>query len=93
MPEQRVSFAVDDGLWNAFTHTAAKNSCNDTDLLKAFVAEYVRQDTRKEEYEAWFRAKVERGLAELRKGEGYNPEEATAHMTAFKASLHTEEEQ
>ena len=87
MSEQTVSFSVDSGLLNAFVHTAAKNSCDGTELLKAFMAEYVQQDVRRRQYEEWFRGKVEKGLAEIEKGLGLSSGQAEAQMEAFKASV------
>ena len=87
MPEQTFSFSVDSGLLNAFVHTAEKNSCNNTELLKAFMAEYVQQDVRRQQYEEWFKGKVEKGLSEIQKGLGVSSEQAEAQMAAFKASI------
>ena len=87
MSEQTVSFSVDSGLLNAFVHIAEKNSCNDTELLKAFMAEYVQQDVRRQQYEEWFKGKVEKGLSEIEAGLGISSELAEAHMAAFKASV------
>ena len=87
MSEQNVNFSVDSGLLRAFSHAAARNSCSDTELLKAFMADYVQQDVRKQHYEDWFRSKVRQGLAELERGEGFSQAESTAQMAAFKTSL------
>jgi len=87
MSEQTVSFSVDSGLLNAFVHTAEKNSCNDMELLKAFMAEYVQQDLRQQQYEKWFKGKVARGMSEMQEGKGFSDEQANAQMAAFKASL------
>lgn len=87
MPEQTVSFSVNTSLLNAFVHIAEKNSCNNTELLKAFMAEYVQQDLRKRQYEDWFKGKVERGLVELKEGKGLTQEQVVAQMGAFKSSL------
>ena len=87
MSEQTVSFSVDSGLLNAFVQTAEKNSCNNMELLKGFMAEYVQQDARRQQYEDWFRGKVEKGLFEIREGLGLSSEQAEAQMEAFKASM------
>ena len=87
MSEQTVSFSVDSGLLNAFVQTAEKNSCNNNELLRAFMAEYVQQDVRRQQYEDWFRGKVEKGLAEIENGLGLTSEQAEARMSAFKASM------
>jgi predicted transcriptional regulator len=87
MSEQVLSFSVDSGLLNAFVHTAEKNSCNNTELLKALMAEYVQQDVRRQQYEEWFRGKVEKGLSEIEDGLGLPSEQAEAQMAAFKASM------
>jgi len=87
MSEQTVSFSVDSGLLNAFVQTAEKNSCNKMELLKAFMAEYVQQDVRRQRYEDWFRGKVEKGLSEIEQGMGLSSEQAEAQMAAFKASM------
>ncbi len=87
MSEQILSFPVDSGLLNAFVRTAEKNSCDNTELLKAFMAEYVQQDVRRRQYEEWFRGKVEKGLSEIEEGLGLTGEQAEARMAAFKASM------
>lgn len=87
MSEQNVNFSVDAGLLHEFSHAAAKNSCIDTELLKAFMADYVQQDVRKQRYETWFRGKVEKGLTELEDGKGLSHSEASAQMGAFKTVL------
>ena len=84
MSEQTVSFSVDSGLLNAFVQTAKKNSCNNTELLKGFMAEYVQQDVRRQQYEDWFRGKAEKGLSEIRQGLGLSSEQAEAQMTALR---------
>jgi predicted transcriptional regulator len=87
MSEQTVSFSVDSGLLNAFAQTAEKNSCDNMELLKAFMAEYVQQDLRRQQYEDWFRGKVEKGLSEIEQGLGLSSEQVEAQITAFKASM------
>ena len=89
MSEQIVSFSVDSGLLNAFVQTAEKNSCDNMELLKGFMAEYVQHDIRRQQYEDWFRGKVEKGLSEIEQGLGLSSEQAEAQMTAFKASMGT----
>lgn len=92
MSEQTINFEVDSGLLHAFSHAAAKNSCNDMELLRAFMADYVQQGVRKQQYDEWFRAKVQKGLTELEDGRGFSHDEAAAQMAAFKTSLHKESE-
>lgn len=87
MSEQTINFEVDSGLLHAFSHAAARNSCNDRELLRAFMADYVQQDTRKQQYDAWFRAKVQKGLTELEDGKGFTHDEAAAQMAVFKTGL------
>jgi predicted transcriptional regulator len=91
--EQTVTFPVDAALEKAFVRIAEKNACNYVELLKGFMADYVRQDTRKQEYENWFRRKVEAGLAELDAGKGISHEEANAQVEAYKAQLRAGREQ
>jgi len=90
MSEQTISFSVDSGLLNAFARAAEKNSCDNTELLKGFMAEYVQQDVRRQQYEDWFRGKVEKGLSEIEKGLGLSSEQAEVQMAAFKASMGSE---
>lgn len=91
MHEQTITFSVDAGLKDAFTHVAAKNACTDTQLLKAFMAEYVQQDARQQQYDAWFISKVEAGLHELQEGKVLSHEEANSQVEAFKATLRSAE--
>jgi predicted transcriptional regulator len=85
--EQTVSFSVDAALGDAFMHAAEKNNCNYAELLKYFMADYVRQDTRNQQYEDWFRRKVEAGLAQLNAGMGISHEEANALVEMHKSRL------
>ena len=87
MSEQTVSFSVDASLLSAFVHVAEKNACDNTELLRAFMAEYVQQDVRRNHYDMWFKGKVERGLQELEAGRGLTQEQALAQTGAFKSSL------
>ena len=87
MSEQTVSFSVDSGLLNAFAQVAKKNSCDNMELLKGFMAEYVQQDVRRQQYEDWFRGKVEKGLSEIEQGLGLSSEQAEVQMAVFKASM------
>lgn len=87
MSEQTIHIEVDSGLLHAFSHAAGRNSCNDKELLKAFMADYVQQDVRKQQYDVWFRAKVQKGLSELEDGQGFSQGEAAAQMAAFKMTL------
>jgi hypothetical protein len=43
--EQTVTFSVDAALSDVLRHADEKNDCNYTELLKDFMADYVRQDT------------------------------------------------
>jgi predicted transcriptional regulator len=91
--EQTVTFSVDAELNQAFNLAAEKNDCNYADLLKGFMADYVRQEASHQdaaqnlEYEAWFRRKVEAGLADSKAGRMISHEEANVRMETFKADL------
>jgi hypothetical protein len=87
MSQQTVTLSVDAGLRTAFAHAAEKNACNGDELLKGFMAEYVRQDERSRQYESWFRHKVEAGLQELAVGKGIPHATANAQVEAYKAAL------
>ena len=89
MSEQAVSFSADSGLLNAFTLAAKKNSCDNIELLKGFMAEYVQQNVRQQQYENWFRGKVEKGLSEIEQSLDLSSEQADAQMVAFKTSMKT----
>jgi hypothetical protein len=87
MSEQTVNLSVDAALQTAFAQVAAKNACDGSDLLRGFMAEYVRQDERSQQYEKWFRRKVENGLKELADGNAIPHATANAQVEAFKAEL------
>jgi predicted transcriptional regulator len=88
--EQTVTFSVDAALRDAFMHIAEKNDCNYAELLKDFMADYVCQDTRNQQYEDWSRCKVEAGLAQLNAGMGVSHEEANAQVEMHKSQLKSE---
>jgi predicted transcriptional regulator len=85
--EQTISFSVEAALSDAFMHVAEKNACNYAELLKDFMADYVRQDSRNQQYEDWFRHKVEAGLAQLNAGMGIPHEDANALVEMHKSRL------
>jgi predicted transcriptional regulator len=85
--EQTVTFSVDAALSDAFMHVAEKNDCNYAELLKGFMADYVRQDSRNQQYEDWFRRKVEAGLVDSEAGRVLSHEAVNIRMEAFKSTL------
>lgn len=87
LEQQTVTLSVDAGLRTAFAHVAEKNACDGDDLLRGFMAEYVRQDERDQQYKSWFKHKVETGLRELADGSVIPHAMANAQVEVFKASL------
>lgn len=68
MPESTFTIRVDDHLKEAFTEAARIHDRTGAQLIRDFMRDYVRTARENNEYEAWFKAKVEAGLQAIQEG-------------------------
>ena len=68
MPESTFTIRVDDHLKEAFTEAARVSDRTGAQLIRDFMREYVQAAREKDEYEEWFKAKVEAGLKAIQEG-------------------------
>ena len=68
MAESTFTLRVDEDLKQAFTEAARKQDRSGAQMLRDFMRETVQRARSSEEYEQWFRKKVEEGRAELQAG-------------------------
>jgi len=71
----------------AFIAAAAAVHRPASQLIREMMREFVRDQEKEPGYDEWFRAKVERGLAEARAGLGRTNEEVEAEFAARRAEL------
>lgn len=75
MPESTFTIRVDDHLKEAFTEAARVSDRTGAQLIRDFMREYVQAAREKDEYEEWFKAKVEAGLKAIQEGRILSNEE------------------
>ncbi|MDL2313836.1 hypothetical protein LJC36_02520 [Desulfovibrio sp. OttesenSCG-928-C14] len=75
MPESTFTIRVDEELKSSFTEAARISDRTGAQLIRDFMREYVQTAREREEYEIWFRKKVEAGLKDRREGRVLTGEE------------------
>ena len=68
MQETQISFKVDSNLKTAFEKAVGANDLNCSQVFRRFMADYVEEARDKDEYEAWFARKVQRGREQAAAG-------------------------
>ncbi|MGH6912850.1 MAG: CopG family ribbon-helix-helix protein [Geminicoccales bacterium] len=64
MAETTFTFRVDEELKSAFSEVAKGQDRTAAQLLRVIMRDAVRQQRERQEYDAWFRSEVEKGLHE-----------------------------
>jgi predicted transcriptional regulator len=68
MSEATFTFRVDEALKNEFSTVAKVHDRTGAQLLRDFMRDYVKQQKKTAEYDAWLSAKVERSRASANAG-------------------------
>lgn len=87
MGEATFTIRVDDDLKTAFVEAAAMHDRTGAQLIRDFMRNYVQHCRENEEYEAWFRNKVETGRLALRKSRVKPNEDIENTFAAKRAKL------
>lgn len=85
MSETTFTFRLDEELKAAFTTAAKAHDRTGAQLLRAFMRDYLRTQEEAAGYDAWFRRKVEVGLAAARAGRVTPSEEVEAYFAERRA--------
>ena len=87
MSDATFTFRVDESLKLAFTSIAKTRDRSGAQLLRDFMREVVRQQEDSDEYERWFRSKVQQAIDSANAGNLVPGEEVEAAFTARRAAL------
>ena len=83
--EATFTFRVDDKLKSAFAEAAKAHDRNGAQLLRDFMRDFVKNHQEAAGYDAWFRRKVETGLAAAKAGQATSSEEVEAYFAKRRA--------
>jgi predicted transcriptional regulator len=83
--ETTFTFRVDEALKDEFSTVAKAHDRTGAQLLRDFMRDYVKQQQKSAEYDAWLRAKVERSRASADAGNMLPAAEVEAKFTARRA--------
>ncbi|RQS42134.1 CopG family ribbon-helix-helix protein [Burkholderia sp. Bp8990] len=86
MSETTFTFRVDNALKMAFSTAAKANDRTGAQLLRDFMRNYVEQQQKTEEYDAWLSAKVERSRASAATGNLESASQVDAKFAARRAT-------
>ena len=87
MSDATFTFRVDESLKTAFTSLAKARDRSGAQLLRDFMREVVRQQEDSEEYERWFRDRVQRAVDSANAGNLIPGEEVETAFAARRAAL------
>lgn len=87
MAETTFTFRVDDELKKQFAEIAKAKDRTGAQLLRDFMRETILREEEAAEYDAWYRAKVQKGLDELDAGLGIPHEEVEAYFAELRKDL------
>ncbi|MGG1946541.1 MULTISPECIES: CopG family ribbon-helix-helix protein [unclassified Trinickia] len=86
MTEATFTFRVDEALKNEFSTVAKAHDRTGAQLLRDFMRDYVKQQEKSAEYDAWLRAKVERSRASADAGNLVPAADVEAKFAARRAN-------
>lgn len=87
MTDSTLTFRVDDELKTEFAQACKVQDRSSAQVLRDYMREVVRNRQQREEYEAWERALVQEGLADVRAGRVVPHEQVEAHFAARREQL------
>ena len=87
MSESTFTVRVSDELKEAFSEAAKVNDRTGAQLIREFMREYVQSAREKNEYEQWFKGRVEAGLQDIREGRVFSQMEVKARAHARRERL------
>jgi len=86
MNEATFTFRVDEALKSEFSNAAKSRDRNAAQLLRDFMRDFVRQQQKAAEHDAWFRDQVQMGLDSANAGNLIPSAEVEAKFAAKRAA-------
>ena len=87
MQESNFTLRVDNELKAAFTEAARRQDRTAAQLVRDYMRSVVQEAREYDEYEAWFRARVEAGKQAIREGRALAHEEVKARQAERRSRL------
>jgi len=87
MQESNFTLRVDNELKTAFAEAARRQDRTAAQLVRDYMRSVVQETREQDEYEAWFRAKVEAGRQAIREGRALTHKEVKAKQTERRSRL------
>lgn len=89
MSQTTFTFRVEEDLKENFATIAKSMDRTGAQLLRDYMRDIVRQQTEKEEHDAWFRAQVQVGLDAANSGDVISAEEVETEAAAWRKRTRT----
>ncbi len=87
MGKATLTFEVDEALKAEFADAAKATDRTAEELLLFLMRDYVNRAEAEAEYDAWFRAEVQKGIDAAEAGDVISHEEMKAEMASWRAEL------
>jgi len=87
MQESNFTLRVDNELKTAFAESARRQDRTAAQLVRDYMRSVVQETRELDEYEAWFRARVEAGRQDIREGRVLTHEEVKARQAERRSRL------
>ena len=87
MQEANFTVRVDNALKTAFTEAARRQDRTAAQLVRDYMRSVVQETRELDEYEAWFRARVEAARQDIREGRVLTHEEVEARQAERRSRL------
>jgi len=84
MSQATFTFRVEEDLKENFASIAKSMDRTGAQLLRDYMRDIVRQQTEKEEHDAWFREQVQVGIAAANAGDTVSAEEVEVEAAAWR---------
>jgi predicted transcriptional regulator len=83
--EAVFTMKLETDLRDAFMAEAATKHVPASQIVRDLMRDYVKRERESRDYDAWYRRKVEEGLADLEAGHTYSNDEVKAHFAERRA--------
>lgn len=87
MSEATITFRVDESLKAEFANAARACDRTEAQLLRDFMRDFVQQQQRSADYDAWFLRQVQRGINDVDAGRVSSHEEVEARFAARRDAV------
>lgn len=88
MNEATFTFRLDESLKEGFTTAAKQRDLSGAQLLRAYMRDFIKEQTDAAQHEAWFQRKVQVGIDAAQAGSLVSNDEVEAEASAWRANMH-----